>query len=371
MFCLFKVPQARFSACVAALTSPALFLAVGVASARAGTITTFAGNGTYTYGGDGGPATAAALFEPHGLGLGPNGSMYITTWMDARVRHVLPNGTMTTFAGTGKNGYDPAGGPATSCRLALPTSVVVDPRSGDVYISDDYRIVKVVANGTTVAVAGRYAQQGADDDGMPATAAALYSPYGLAINPAGHVVFTEDQHHRVRIVVANGTLWTIAGMGAQGYRGDGGPATAAQLYLPLDVAYDSAGTLYIADFGNNRVRKVNATTGVITTFAGNGSSAFGPDGVPATSTSVMRPSGVFVSRDGGLLIVEEDHERVRKVLANGTITTIAGTGHPGYSGDSGPATAAALNSPTRIVEDEHGNVFIVDGYNNRVRKVTI
>ena len=292
MFCLFKVPQARFSACVAALTSPALFLAVGVASARAGTITTFAGNGTYTYGGDGGPATAAALFEPHGLGLGPNGSMYITTWMDARVRHVLPNGTMTTFAGTGENDYDPAGGPATSCRLALPTSVVVDPRSGDVYISDDYRIVKVVANGTTVAVAGRYAQQGADDDGMPATAAALYSPYGLAINPAGHVVFTEDQHHRVRIVVANGTLWTIAGMGAQGYRGDGGPATAAQLYLPLDVAYDSAGTLYIADFGNNRVRKVNATTGVITTFAGNGSSAFGPDGVPATSTSVMRPSGV-------------------------------------------------------------------------------
>jgi len=217
---------------------------------------------------------------------------------------------------------------------------------------------------TTIAGNGT---QGFSGDGGPATEAELYNPGYTALDPVGNLYITDGNNLRVRKVDLNGIITTVAGNGVAGFSGDGGPATSAKLNFPAGVALDAAGNLYIADGGNNRIRKVDLN-GIITTFAGGGVGA-GGDGGPATQAQLGFPSGIAVDAAGNLYIADTDNSRVRKVDLNGIITTVAGTGEHGYSGDGGPATQAELGFPSDIAVDAAGNLYIADPNNSRVRKV--
>ncbi|MFL6448655.1 MAG: Ig-like domain repeat protein [Bryobacteraceae bacterium] len=219
-------------------------------------------------------------------------------------------------------------------------------------------------------VAGRGYSTG---DGGPATDAMLARPLGLAVDGSGNFYIADGGDFldpgRIRKVSADtGVITTVAGNGSYGFSGDGGPATSARLEGPSAVAVDGSGNLYIAD--GNRIRKVSASTGVITTVAGNGSSGYSGDGGPATSASLFYPRGVAVDGSGNIYIADEDNNRIRKVSAGtGVITTVAGNGSDGFSGDGGPATSASLEGPSAVAVDGSGNLYIADWGNQRVRKV--
>jgi sugar lactone lactonase YvrE len=333
-----------------------------------GTITTVAGNGTPGFSGDGGPATNAGLPEPYGVAVDAAGNLYIVDINNHRVRKVSVSGTITTVAGNGTPGFSGDGGPATNARLAYPTGVAVDA-AGNLYIADrlNSRVRKVSTSGTITTVAGD-GSAGFSGDGGPATNAQLAGPYGVAVDAAGNLYIADFQNSRVRKVSTSGTITTVAGDGSFGFSGDGGPATNAQLAGPNGVAVDAAGNLYIADINNHRVRKVS-TSGTITTVAGNGTPGFSGDGGPATNARLRPPTGVAVDAAGNLYIADIFNQRVRKVSTSGTITTVAGTGIYGFSGDGGPATNARLAYPSGVAVDAAGNLYIADQNNHRVRKV--
>ena len=261
-------------------------------------------------------------------------------------------------------GFAGDGGPAVAARLNLPYDVAVDS-SGNLYITDrnNHRIRKVDSTGTITTIAGT-GKDGFSGDGGPATQAQLNFPTGVAVDGEGNLYIADAPNDRIRKVDSIGTITTIAGTGEQGFSGDGGPATQAQLDHPRAVAVDGEGNLYIADRNNNRIRKVDST-GTITTIAGGG--GFGEDGGPATQVRLNLPYGVAVDGTGNLYIADTNSDRIRKVDSTGTITTIAGTGERGFSGDGGPATQASLNSPFGVAVDEAGNLYIADQYNNRIR----
>ena len=332
-------------------------------------ITTVAGNGIGGYSGDGGPATSAQLNWPYGLAVDGQGSLFIADTFNYRIRKVSSDGVITTVAGNGVRGYSGDGGPATSTSLHYPHGVAVDGQ-GNLFIADhgNYRIRKVSPDGiiTTVAGNGVYGYSG---DGGPATSAQLSNTYGLAVDGQGNLFIAE--YCRIRKVGPDGIITTVAGNGTPGYSGDGGPATSAQLNRSIiGVAVDGAGNLFIADHGNYRIRKVSPD-GIITTVAGNGVWGYSGDGGPATSTSLHYPHGVAVDGQGNLFIADYGNYRIRKVSSDGIITTVAGNGNGGYSGDEGPATSAQLNMPTAVAVDGQGNLFISDSYTNRVRKVSV
>ena len=242
-------------------------------AAADGTITTFAGTGGYGVSGDGGPATAAQLNYPTSVAVADDGTVYIADTLNHRVRKVVSDGTITTFAGTGGVGISGDGGLATAAELGLPQGVAVAD-DGTVYIADtlNHRVRKVASDGiiTTLAGMGNNGNgEGFNGDGGPATAAQLNWPYGLAVDRTGAMYIADEVNYRVRKVAPDGTITTFAGTGVAGGSGDGGPATAAQLNRPYDVAVDSAGAVYIADKDDYRVRKV-APDGIITTVAGRG-----------------------------------------------------------------------------------------------------
>jgi sugar lactone lactonase YvrE len=339
-----------------------------------GTITTVAGNGSPGFSGDGGPATRASFAGPFGVAVDSAGNLYIADSPNSRVRKVS-GGTITTLAGNGTYKFSGDGGPAVSASLNLPNAVTRD-LAGNLYIGDFLNNrVRRISNGIITTVAGigpscsvsaALVCGGFSGDGGPATSASLSQPVGVAVDPAGNLYIADSQDNRVR-EVSNGTITTIAGNGIEGFSGDGGPATSAALYDPTSVALDSAGNLYIADPGNNRVRKLSG--GFITTVAGNGIHGFSGDGGPATSAALNFPSGVAVDAAGDLYIADNGNHRIRKV-SGGTITTVAGNGNPGFSGDGGTATAASLHSPTQVAVDAAGNVYVADLANNRIRKVS-
>jgi sugar lactone lactonase YvrE len=213
---------------------------------------------------------------------------------------------------------------------------------------------------------------GYSGDGGPATAADLNYPYETALDSAGNLYIADSNNNVVRKVAAGtGIITTVAGSGTAGYSGDNGAATSAQLYAPFSVALDGAGNLYISDNGNSVVRKVTAATGVITTFAGNGTSGSSGDNGPATSAALEYPRGIALDGTGNLYIADSISQRIRKVAAGtGIITTVAGNGTAGYSGDGGPATSASLRSPVGIATDSAGNLYLADEFNNVIRKVT-
>ena len=335
-----------------------------------GVITTFAGGGAVSLG-DAGPATAAQLNIPYGVALDSR-NIYIGDSANQRVRRVdMATGTITTFAGTGTAGFSGDGGPAAAAQLNLPWGIALDSQNLYIADSNNHRVRRVdLATGTITTFAGT-GVAGFSGDGGPAAAAQLSDPRGVTV-ASGSLYISEYGGHRVRRVdLATGTITTFAGTGTQGFSGDGGLATAAQLNGPVAVAL-APGSLYIADYGNYRVRRVDLATGTITTFGGTGAAGFSGDGGPATAAPLNHPSGLAVA-SGNLYIIDAVNNRIRSVdLATGVITTFAGTGVAGFSGDGGPATAAQLNTPYSVAIDP-GNQYLYfsDRSNNRVRRVNL
>jgi RHS repeat-associated protein len=274
-------------------------------------ITTEAGNGFLDYSVDGGPATQTSLGYPNGVAVGGNGSIYIADTGDHRIRRVGTDGIITTVAGNGTYGY-----------------------SGD---------------------------------GGPAIQAGLSNPFGVAVGQDGSIYIADTGNHRIRRVGTDGIITTVAGNGIQGYSGDGGPATQASLSNPNGVAVGQDGSIYIADSFNHRIRRVG-TDGIITTVAGNNYfGGYSGDGGPAIQASLFNPVGVAVGQDGSIYIADSYNERIRRVGTDGIITTVAGDGIDGYSGDDGPATQASLFTPVGVAVGQDGSIYIAEDF--RIRRV--
>jgi trimeric autotransporter adhesin len=336
----------------------------------AGIISTVAGNGVPAYAGDGGSATQASLNQPMGIAVDSAGSIYIADHNNNRIRKVTPDGVIRTVAGSASYGFSGDGGFATASTLTDPRGVAVDS-AGNFYIADygNYRVRKVTAAGVISTVAGN-GSTGYGGDGGSATVAQIGNPWSVALDSAGSLYVSDNTNCQVRKVTAAGMISTVAGIGSCGFSlaDDGGQATVALISKLRGITVDSSGNLYIADTSNNRVRKVTLD-GVINTVGGNGIQGFGGDDGPATAAKMTFPHGVAIDSSGNLYIADFSNHRVRKVTPAGVISTIAGTGTAGYSGDGGLASQAQLNYPVTVAVDSSGNLFISDGNNWRVRKV--
>ncbi|HEX6290918.1 MAG TPA: SMP-30/gluconolactonase/LRE family protein [Herpetosiphonaceae bacterium] len=328
-------------------------------------ISTVAGNGTRGFAGDGGPATNAQLYNPSGILQDADGGLFVADTGNDRIRKLDSTGQIRTVVGGGP-GAPGDGGPSTSAPLSNPEDVQW-AADGSLYIADrsNHRIRKVAPNGIISTIAGN-GTQGFSGDGGPATNAQLYNPEGIWVGADGTLYIADDGNHRIRRVSPDGIITTVAGGGST--LGDGGPATSARLFDAYDVVLGPDGSLYIADAWDGRIRKV-APNGVITTVAGNGNYGFSGDGGPATSATLGFPIGLALGPDGSLYIADAGNNRIRKVSPSGIITTAAGTGAQGFSGDGGVATAAQLNFPTDVRVDTAGRLYITDSSNQRIRRV--
>ena len=355
----------------------ALILLVAALVCRAqGVITTVAGNGTNAYAGDGGPAISASM-HPNGVTVDAAGNIYIADLSKSVIRKVDTAGNISTVAGFDgeRTVFSGDNGPAQSASIYISSNhdgLAVDS-AGNLYIADDghHRIRKVDTNGiiTTVAGNGKLNYSG---DGVPATSTSLYRPSGVAVDHAGNLYIADTNNARIRKVDTNGIISTVAGNGGFGYAGDGGPASAATLFTPMDVALDAAGNIYIADQDGNVIRKVDSITGIITTVAGNGN-VQGPegDGGLATNAIIDGPYSVAVDGAGNIYIAEYTSHRVRKVDPLGVITTAVGAISTSAGlGDGGPPTSAQV-VPAGLAVDSAGNYYIADEGHNRIRKVIL
>ncbi|MGW0310620.1 NHL domain-containing protein [Streptomyces flavidovirens] len=332
-------------------------------------IRTVAGTGVAESNGDNGPAVSAQFNLPYGIAVDSAGTLYVSDYKGHRVRKITTDGKISTVAGTGTAGFSGDGGPAISAQLNGPREVAADS-AGNLYIADgdNHRIRKITTDGTVSTVAGTGAE-GPGGDGGLATAAQLNNPRGVAVDSGGILYIADSDNNRVRKVTADGKISTVAGTGTAGFSGDGGSAISAQLNGPRGVAVDSAGTLYIADHVNHRVRKVTADE-KISTVAGTGAANSGGDGGSAVPAQLHSPVGVVVDSTGALYISEYNGHRVRKVAAaDGKISTVAGTGTVGFSGDGGPAASAQLRNPLGLAVNCVDALYIADHYNHRLRKV--
>jgi sugar lactone lactonase YvrE len=342
----------------------------------AGYIFNLAGNSTYgnTVTVAGVAATSAELANPFGVAVGPAGTVYIADTFNNEIDSVNPNtGVITVLAGNGTAGY--LDGPLLNAEFYDPRGLAFDAQLNALFVADrDNNVIREVNLTTgmvsTVAGNGTYGYSG---DGGPATSAELASPTAVAVGPTGFSLYIADTFNNVvrEVSLPTGIITTIAGNGTAGYTGDGGPATSAELYDPSGVVVDSAGNVYIADSDNEVVRKVTANTQVITTIAGNGTYGDTGDNGQATSAELATPWGLALeSAKNVLYIADRDNNAVRAVnLTTGVITTVAGTGAFGPTGDGGPALAAALSSPRSIAVDAAGNLYIADTLGNEIRMV--
>jgi len=385
-----------------------------------GNLTIFAGTGEAGYSGDGGAATSAKLYTPTGLAFDTNGNLYITDFRNHVIRKIDSNGNISTFAGTETEGLTGDGGAATSATLNNPYDIVFDS-NGNLYIADqdNSRIRKVDTSGNISTFAG--SAKGYAGDGGAATSAELDTPSGVAFDSNGNLYISDWNAHVVRKVDTNGNISTFAGTGTSGYSGDGGAATSAKLSYPWGIEVDPSGNVYIGDYGNYLIRKVD-TNGNISTFAGTGASGYSGDGGAATSATFKNPENtlwynnnlyipdskalrkidssgnistiaggdgkvyngdnilastarinlprnMWMDKNDNLYFADQTADRIRKIDANGIITTVAGTGVGGFSGDGGAATSAQMNDPRGVTGDNAGNLYISDQSNSRIRKV--
>lgn len=337
------------------------FVLVSVAAAAAGQVYTIS-----TFAGGALPVNISGTSASLKVGFvatDPVGSLYFVD-QNYVLRLDAATGLLTRVAGDGTTGFGGDGGPATSAQLRFPVGIALDA-AGDIFIADwGNNRVRAVTNGTITTVAGN-GSAGYGGDGGPAVSARLSAPEDVAVDSSGNLYIADTMNNRVR-KVSKGVITTVAGTGIEGFSGDGGPATSAQLSA-YAVAVDPTGALYITDTTNQRVRRV--ANGVITTIAGNGMSGFSGDGGPATAAELNNPFGLAADPAGNVYVADVGNNRVREI-ANGVITTIAGKGAQGLAGDDGPAVAAELSSPESVALDSRGNVYVADVYNDRIRKIS-
>ncbi|OQW90947.1 MAG: hypothetical protein BWK78_05825, partial [Thiotrichaceae bacterium IS1] len=351
-----------------------------------GIITTVAGNGgsgssfNGEMSGDGEAAINTGL-SPKSVAVDSNGNLYIAEPNTSRIRKVDTAGIITTVAGNDKHGFSGDGGPATSAQLFDPTGVTIDS-IGNLYVVGGNRIRKVDTTGIITTIAGN-GMTGSSGDGGPAISAQLCLPMGIAVDSIGNLYVAGC--NRIRKIDTTDNISTVVGGNQDkwGFSGDGGSALSAEFSSLTGAAVDNRGNLYIVDSNNQRIRKVD-TAGIIFTIAGNGIEGYGGDGGPATNAQLNSPSGVAVDSKGNLYIADLGNNRIRKVDTTGIISTVAGNGvtnpiresvsptafrEPSFSGDGGPATDAQLDTPTGVAVDNNGNIYIADTENNRIRKV--
>jgi uncharacterized protein (TIGR03437 family) len=349
------------------------------------TISTIAGTGaTAGYSGDGGAATSADLNGPFDVVLDTSGNFYISDSANSRVRKVA-GGNISTIAGNGTAGYSGNNGSPTSAELNSPAGLAFDS-SSNLYIADggNYVVWKITGGTINVVAGSNTAGAGFSGDLGPATGAQLSTPSGVVLDSSGNLYISDSGNNVVREVCAKtcpawggtaGEMNTYAGYfsAGPGYAGDGKQADRAELQNPNGLAIDGAGNLYIADSDNHVIRKVAAATGIITTVAGNGSptSPLNPlgDGGPATVASLDEPKGVAVDANGYIYIADTDNCLIRVVEPNGIITTIAGYGSPGWTGDGGAALAAQLTFPSGVAVS-NGKIYVADNGNQVIRLLT-
>ncbi len=342
------------------------------------TISTIAGNGVAGYSGDSGPATSAEIHAPNDAIVDDSGNVYIADFTNNVVRKVNSNGIITTIAGNGTKGYSGDGGPATAAEFDEVNAIALDS-AFNLYISDGwYSLIRkvTVSTGIITTVVGN-GHWGFSGDGGTATAAELYTPEGVYIDKRHNDMYIADeQNNRIRKVdMVTWIITTVVGNGfgaplSGGFSGDGGPATDAELYLPGAAKTDFSGNLYIPDALNNRIRKVEAISGIITTIAGTGFGGFSGDGGSAGLAELHWPSDISLDTVGNLFIADGKNNRIRKIdSATGIITSLAGNGVAGYSGDGGPAIFAELKIASSVEFDKKGNYYIADYSNNRIREV--
>ena len=327
-----------------------------------GEITTIAGSLIPGYLGDGGQATSAELAYPADVGVDSSGNVYIADSQNSVIRKVTTSGIISTVAGNGTAGYAGDNGSATIAHLNFPSGIAVTS-SGILFVadSDNSRLRQVSTSGTITTIAGNGAYSGSGN-------LAFNNPTGIAMDASGNWYVADAGTNTIRKFSITGAVSTIAGSGVYGYAGDNASATTAEFSYPAGVAVDTSGNVYVVDSYNSRVRKI-ATNGLITTVAGNGTRGFAGNGVAATSAELDFPQGIAVDRAGNLYIADTNNCRIRKV-SGGIITTIAGNGTAGYTGDNGPASSSELNYPYGVAVDSTGNVYIADTLNNVIRQIS-
>jgi len=334
-------------------------------------ITTVAGNGTAGFSGDGGSAAQAQINKSWSIAVAADGSLYLSDTYNNRIRRIDPDGIITTVAGNGTAGFSGDEGPATQAQLRSPEGIAV-AADGSLYFSDsgNSRIRRIDPDGIITTVAGN-GTAGFSGDGGPATQAQLRYPEGIAVAADGSLYISDSNiNHRIRRIGPDGIITTVAGNGTDGFSGDGGPATQAQLGRPWNIAVAADGSLYICDVRNDRIRRVGLD-GIITTVAGNGTTGFSGDGGPAILAQLSSPWSIAVAADGSLYVIDYDNNRIRRIGPDGIITTVVGSnGDGGFSGDGGPAAQAQLLWPDSIAFAADGSLYISDSLNYRIRRVS-
>lgn len=353
------------------LIAIAILLVASFTSLAQTVISTIAGTGFPGYTGDGGPATDAMLHDPINVFVDAAGNVYVSDMLyEQNIRKIdASTGIITTIVGTGSSGFSGDGGPATDASLNGPAGIFVNS-AGDVFIADSYNGVIRKINGSTgiirtIAGNGSMTYSG---DGGPATDAGLFLPNGITGDASGNIYFSEYGSSVVRKVsLGSGLISTIAGTGVTGTSSDGGPATSSQLNRPAGLCVDASGNIYVADVSSHRIRKIS-TTGIITTVAGNGTNGYSGDEGPATLSQLYNPSDVCIDGSSNLYVADVSNNVVRKISPSGVITTVAGDGTAGYSGDGGDATTAQLWGPGGV-SIYAGRIYIADAGNNVIRMV--